>query len=129
MILELTIKWLVPFVLASTVSLVVFVIKWLRDLNKTLENIPKQIETVQKGLATNNKKISDLSKLTVENDLAMLWSQLTGKCQDVIKKGYCDIPTIECINQLFARYQKIGGNHGVEALVKQARSVCEKKEK
>lgn len=125
---EIIIKWLIPFLLGLIPTTVVFLGKWFKHTDKLIKTIPDALTTLNDKIDDNNKAIKDLETLTIENDISMLWSQLTSKCKKVIDNNYCDVQTMECINQLFDRYHKIGGNHGVEAMVKQAQAICKKGE-
>lgn len=102
---------IIQTITAVIIGLIPAVAIWIKDKNK----IPHIIE-----------QLSELKQITIDNDIAILWSQLTSKCKKIIEANYCDLQTMECIEQLFARYQEIGGNHGVEIMVKQARSICKK---
>jgi len=62
-----------------------------------------------------DKKVDSLSTTVKDNDLAILWSQLKSKTDDILKKRYCTIDDRYCLKALFERYEKSGGNHGMEA--------------
>ena len=124
----LIIKWVIPFLLGSVVSAITFSGKWFKKANQILKETPEKMDKLNKKIDNNNREIKDLKKITVENDIAILWSQITGKSRKVIEKNHCDIETMECIDQLFKRYKAIGGNHGVEAIVKQVKAICERSE-
>lgn len=105
---------IIQTITAVIIGLIPAIAIWIKDRNK----IPHIIE-----------QINELKQITIKNDIAILWSQLTSKCKKIIEANYCDVQTMECIDQLFKRYKAIGGNHGVEAMVKQARAICKKTNK
>ena len=104
---------IIQTITAVIIGLIPAIAIWIKDRNK----IPHIIE-----------QINELKQITIENDIAILWSQITDKSRKVIEKNHCDIETMECIDQLFKRYKAIGGNHGVEAMVKQVKAICERSE-
>ena len=51
--------------------------------------------------------------------VAILRSQIVSKCENYIGQGYLPDHARFCLEDLFTQYTVLGGNHGVEALVKQ----------
>lgn len=91
MIIETIIKWLIPTILTGILS---YVVKELKDNRK------------------NN--------LAMEKSMvAILRSQIVSKCENYIGQGYLPDHARFCLEDLFTQYTVLGGNHGVEALVKQ----------
>lgn len=124
MILETILRWVIPFLLTTFVSFMGVGLKWFKSVKKTIEELPTHMNTTNEDIKTIKKEVKSMNDVMIKNDLAILWSQLTAKCQDVINNEYCDLDTMECIEQLFQRYKELGGNHGMEVLVKKARKYC-----
>lgn len=110
------IKWLIPIIGGAILCFIGFSIKWLIRADKHIAEIP-----------LIKKEVKDMNNTMIKNDLSILWSQLTSKCNKIIEQQYCDIATMECVEQLYARYKELGGNHGMAVMVKQVRAICKKK--
>lgn len=90
MILEIIIKWVIPFALTGIIT---YIIKELKD-NKE-----------------NNKAMKS-------GLLAIIRSQIVSKCEEYQKKEFLPEYARYCLEDLFKQYKILGGNHGIEILVK-----------
>lgn len=100
MIIEIILKWAIPTILTGLMG---YIVKELKD----------------------NKKYNYATK---NSTILLLRSQIVGKCEKCIEVGYITDYTRSCIEDLFEEYNKLGGNHGVSALVEQAFALPPKKE-
>ena len=50
--------------------------------------------------------------------LSLIRSQIVGKCEKYIKEGVLPEYARYCLEDLFKQYKALGGNHGIEILVK-----------
>lgn len=50
--------------------------------------------------------------------LSLIRSQIVGKCEKYIKEGVLPEYARYCLDDLFEQYKALGGNHGIEILVK-----------
>ena len=50
--------------------------------------------------------------------LSLIRSQIVGKCESYMKEGYLPEYARYCLEDLFKQYKSLGGNHGIETLVK-----------
>ncbi len=93
--LETIMKWLLTTVLTGVMG---YIVKELKE----------------------NKKCNSATK---NSTILLLRSQIVGKCEKCIEVGCISDYTRSCIEDLYEEYEKLGGNHGVEALVNQAFSL------
>lgn len=63
---------------------------------------------------TKNAKDNKAMKLSM---LSLIRSQIVGKCESYMKKGYLPEYARYCLDDLFTQYKALGGNHGIEILV------------
>lgn len=73
------------------------------------------------------KNINSQNHATKNGMVLILRSQIVGKCEKCIEQGFISDYTRSCLEDLFEEYEKLGGNHGVKALVEQAFSLPPKK--
>lgn len=62
------------------------------------------------------KMIND-NKAVKASILSLIRSQIVGKCESYMKKGFLPDYARSCLTDLFAQYTALGGNHGVNILV------------
>lgn len=98
-IIDIILKWIIPFILTAIFG---FIAKELRENRK--EN-----------------------KAMRESMVSLLRSQIVGKVEQWIEAGYLPDSVRLCLEDLFANYKSLGGNHGVDKLVEQAYSLPPKK--
>ena len=89
MIIEIILKWGIPFILTAIIT---YIIKELKDNNNSNK-------AMKSGL------------------LAIIRSQIVSKCEKYIKEGYLPEYARYCLEDLFKQYKTLGGNHGIEVLV------------
>ena len=87
--LDIILKWLIPFVLTALYG-----------------NITKEL----KANKQSNHAIKD-------SMVILLRSQIVSKCENYIKLGYLPDYARSCLEDLFNQYAALGGNHGVSVLV------------
>lgn len=87
--LDIILKWAIPFALTGIIT---WIIKQLKD-NKDNNSAMKS------GL------------------LAIIRSQIVSKCEKYQKEGFLPEYARYCLDDLFKQYKKLGGNHGIEILV------------
>lgn len=92
MILDTILKWAIPTILTG---LLAYITKELKE----------------------NKKSNHATKTSM---VLLLRSQIVTKCEKYIQEGYLPDYIRSCLEALFEQYTALGGNSGVEALVKQA---------
>lgn len=97
-----------------------------KGAKKRDEEIKVSIDSVAKKVSALDKTLDKHMKETLRTDVALMWSQLESKCNNVLREGYCDVGTRVCIEQLYERYKAIGGNHGMNVKVKKALDLCNK---
>ena len=90
MILDIILKWAIPFILTGIVT---YMVKEFKQNNKS------------------NKAMKD-------GLLAIIRSQIVSKCEKYQKEKYLPEYARYCLEDLFKQYQILGGNHGIEILVK-----------
>lgn len=98
-IIKLIIEWAIPFACAS-------------------------------GFAFISKKLKEneiSNKAMKESQLAMIRSQIVGKCETYLEAGSLPSYGRYCLEELFKNYQVLGGNHGIEELVNQCYKLPPKK--
>ena len=105
-IIELIIKWIVPFVLSSLAALINKVYKELK--NKSQRDI--EDHTAMKNSIT-----------------AILRSQILDKSEYYLEKGYLSEYGRTCLDELYKNYEELGGNHGIDKLIDQVYSLPHKK--
>lgn len=66
----------------------------------------------------NNELINKHNEAMKESMVLLLRSQITGKAETYMDLGYLPDYARSCMEDLFQQYKALGGNHGVEALVK-----------
>ena len=88
-IIEIFVKWLIPFACAGGIT---FILKELKD----------------------NKKNNTAMKKSI---LSLIRSQIVSKCENYLELGYLPEYARYCLDELFKNYKALGGNHGVEVLV------------
>lgn len=59
------------------------------------------------------------NKVTKESIIILLRSQITSKVENYMTLGYLPSYARECLQELYKQYHSLGGNHGLEELVKQ----------
>lgn len=67
-----------------------------------------------------NEKLDDneaSNKAMKTSMMILLRSQIVSKCETYQKAGYLPDYARSCLNDLFAQYTALGGNHGVHILV------------
>lgn len=101
MILDIIIKWGIPFILTGIIT---WIIKELNDNRKS------------------NKAMKDSMVL-------LMRSQIVGKCEKYQEIGYLPDYARSCLDDLFKEYKILGGNHGVEKLVDKTFELPPKKRK
>ena len=89
-----------------------------QDETKGLEN----------KLNSITNKLDRMYKCSNETDLAILWGLLNDKINYVLTKELCDKDTLYYIENMFTRYKKLGGNHGMQLQVQKVRDLCNKEE-
>lgn len=89
MIIEIILKWGIPFILTAIIT---YIIKELKDNNNSNK-------AMKSGL------------------LAIIRSQIVSKCEKYQKEGYLPEYARYCLEDLFKQYKQLGGNHGIEILV------------
>lgn len=89
MIINVVIKWGIPFILTGVIG---YIIKELKD-----------------------NKISN--KAMKQSMILLMRSQIVGKCEKYQDLGYLPDYARSCLEDLFKEYKVLGGNHGVEKLV------------
>lgn len=62
------------------------------------------------------KMIND-NKAVKASILSLIRSQIVGKCESYMKKGFLPEYARYCLEDLFKQYKTLGGNHGIEKLV------------
>lgn len=72
------------------------------------------------GILALMKKIINDNKSMKASILALIRSQIVGKCESYMRKGYLPEYARYCLEDLFNNYKNLGGNHGVETLVNKA---------
>ncbi len=65
-------------------------------------------------------KIYKDSKAMKQAMISLLRSQIVGKCEKSMEQGYLPDSVRFCLEDLFAQYKTLGGNHGISKLVDQA---------
>lgn len=83
------IRWAIPFVCTALFTLV----------GKALKNIRKDNAAVKAGL------------------LAIIRSQIVGKCEEYQRLGYLPEYARYCLEDLYKQYKALCGNHGIDILV------------
>ena len=72
------------------------------------------------GYITKELKENRSNNISMKNGMVILLrSQITGKAEKYIELGYIPDYARSCIEDLFAQYEALGGNHGVGKLVEQ----------
>jgi hypothetical protein len=89
MIINVVIKWGIPFILTGVIG---YIIKELKD-NKIANKAMKQ------------------------SMVLLMRSQIVGKCEKYQDLGYLPDYARSCLEDLFKEYTILGGNHGVGKLV------------
>lgn len=87
--IEIVIKWAVPFLLTALCG---YIVKELKDAKKSNHAIQSSM-------------------------IILLRSQIVGKCENYLNLGYLPDYARFCLEELFDQYEILGGNHGVSALV------------
>ena len=90
-ILKIILNWAIPVILTGVTG---FIMKELQE----------------------NKKSNQAMKLAM---LSLIRSQIVGKCDKYMKEGFLPEYARYCLEDLFKQYKALGGNHGIEILVKQ----------
>jgi len=101
MILEIILKWLIPFLLATLIGCISAMVKKLSQDNKAMKA----------GL------------------LAIIRSQIVSKCEEYQSKKVLPEYARYCLEDLYKQYKVLGGNHGIEVLVEQTFSLPSAKRK
>ena len=107
------IKPFIPYILTYTPP----IIMWIFTVYKMTKELPEVI-----------RKLDELTETSSKNDRAILWALITYKGKQIKKQGHCDLSSMECVEELYKRYKEVGGNHGVDILVKEIRAICERSE-
>lgn len=81
---------------------------------------------LEKKLNSITSKLDRMYKCSNETDLAILWGLLNDKINYVLTKKFCDKDTLYYIENMFVRYKKLGGNHGMALQVQKVRDLCNK---
>lgn len=81
--------------------------------------IPNLYATYTQSKKTNKKlDANEIANDSMKNSMIILLrSQIVSKCETYQKLGYLPDYARACLNDLFAQYKILGGNHGVEVLV------------
>lgn len=87
--IEIIIKWAIPFLLTALCG---YIVKELKDAKKSNHAIQSSM-------------------------IILLRSQIVGKCEDYLNLGYLPDYARLCLEDLFEQYKILGGNHGVGVLV------------
>lgn len=87
--IEIIIKWGIPFVLTGVTT---YIVKELKDNRKS-------------------------NKAMKQSMILLMRSQIVGKCEKYQDLGYLPDYARSCLEDLFKEYKMLGGNHGVEKLV------------
>lgn len=70
------------------------------------------------------------SNKTMRNSMVLiLRSQIVGKCETYLEKGFLPDYARSCLEDLFEQYTSLGGNHGVNKLVDQCFELAPMKKK
>lgn len=75
------------------------------------------IPVILAGILVFMKKMINDMKAMKLSQLSLIRSQLVGKCESYIKKGFLPEYARYCLEDLFKQYKTLGGNHGIEKLV------------
>lgn len=87
--IDIIIKWGIPFVLTGIIGYVMKELKDNRNSNKAMK----------------------------QGMVLLMRSQIVGKCEKYQNLGYLPDYARSCLEDLFKEYKILGGNHGVEKLV------------
>lgn len=87
--IDIIIKWGIPFVLTGVIGYIIKELKDNRDSNKAMK----------------------------QSMVLLMRSQIVGKCEKYQDLGYLPDYARSCLEDLFKEYKVLGGNHGVEKLV------------
>ena len=75
------------------------------------------IPVILAGILVFMKKMINDMKAMKLSQLSLIRSQLVGKCESYMKKGFLPEYARYCLEDLFKQYKTLGGNHGIEKLV------------
>lgn len=75
------------------------------------------IPVILAGILVFMKKMINNMKAMKLSQLSLIRSQLVGKCESYMKKGFLPEYARYCLEDLFKQYKTLGGNHGIEKLV------------
>lgn len=78
------------------------------------------IPVILAGILVFMKKMINDMKAMKLSQLSLIRSQLVGKCESYMKKGFLPEYARYCLEDLFKQYKTLGGNHGIEKLVDKA---------
>lgn len=125
MIQETITKYLITMIIPIVLGMFYIGIKQTikNSLKKLFEEENKKINTQLESLSG---KIDDHMKTSHENDLALLWERLSDKVKIINKTGKCDDNTFFSFDNLFKRYDFLGGNHGMELEYIKVKKIYEK---
>ena len=109
-ILDIIAKWAIPTLLSGILGVLIWAVK----------------QGVKK-FTNLEKEVSETKKITINNDLVMLWGLLQMMTEQVFKEQRCDTATMACIEELFCRYNAMNGNHSMNIRVAQCREINKRK--
>lgn len=75
------------------------------------------IPVILAGVLVFMKKMINDMKAMKLSQLSLIRSQIVGKCESYMKKGFLPEYARYCLEDLFKQYKTLGGNHGIEKLV------------
>ena len=75
------------------------------------------IPVILAGILVFMKKMINDMKAMKLSQLSLIRSQIVGKCESYMKKGFLPEYARYCLEDLFKQYKTLGGNHGIEKLV------------
>ena len=115
------ISYIITFaaLITATMTIKNRVPKFLKE--KDLEDMKKEHMKFQKQIddsVLERKQINETLSLLKESNLAIVRSQITSKCEIYLDLGYLPEYARYCLEELFSSYKNLGGNHGIEILVK-----------
>lgn len=87
--IEIIIKWGIPFILTGIIGYIMKELKDNRNSNKAMK----------------------------QGMIILMRSQIVGKCEKYQDMGYLPDYARSCLEDLFKEYEVLGGNHGVGKLV------------
>ena len=97
-IIDIMTNWAIPTLLTGILAFITRIYQKNSNLINKINN--------------DNNSVKDSLRL-------LLRSQIVGKCEQWLEVGYLPDSVRSCLEDMFEEYTKLGGNHGVNALVNQ----------